>query len=95
MSVHALRAPDAVEQPTTAAVPASHSFQIRGVHRDALFVADVALRLFGEDAEQAQAKVRKLITSGALFALSTGRSYLIPADAYLAFLRGESYPDNP
>lgn len=92
MSVHALKAPAVAEQPTPAVVPASHSIRIRGVDRDALFVTDIALRMTGKDDEREQAKVRKLIKSGALFALTTGRSYLIPVDAYLAFLRGEQYP---
>lgn len=81
------------EQP--AALPATYQLQLRGVWRDALLVPDVAERLFGTADRAACERVRVLIRSKQLFALSTGKSYLIPVGAYAAFLRGEPYPPAP
>jgi hypothetical protein len=66
--------------------------QIKGVWRDALLVSEVATGLFGSDDRNACAQVRRLIRSGQLFARSTGAVHLVPVDAYLAYLRGETYP---
>lgn len=75
-----------------AAVAASHRMEIAGVWRDALLVSEAAARLFGHDDRDTCQRVRRLIRSGDLFARSTGSTWLIPVDAYLAYLRGEQYP---
>ena len=79
-------------EPEPGAVPATHRMQIKGVWRDALLVSEVATGLFGSDDRNACAQVRRLIRSGQLFARSTGAVHLVPVDAYLAYLRGETYP---
>lgn len=75
-----------------AVVPATHQMEVAGVWRDALLVHEVAARLFGDGGENACERVRDLIRSRQLFALSTGRRHLIPVGAYAAYLRGERYP---
>ena len=81
----------------TAAVPATHQIRIRGVWRDALFVHEAAQRLFGDASKPPCDRVRTLIRTGQLYARSTGGggAYLIPVDAYIAYLRGETYPRRP
>lgn len=80
------------EEPELAAVAATHQIEVRGVWRDALLVSEVASRLFGSDDKDTCQRVRRLIRSQQLFALSTGAAHLVPVDAYIAYLRGEQYP---
>lgn len=80
--------------PQPAAVPAAvtHQIEISGTWRDALSVPEIAERLFGDRSDKTCARVRHLIRTGELFALSTGAAYFVPVSAYVAYLRGEKYP---
>lgn len=81
--------------PPDAVVTATHQININGTWRDALFVHEIARRLYGSDERKYQQRVRALIANGDLFARSgggNGGSYLIPVSAYAAYLRGEQYP---
>ena len=82
------------DESTPGAIPATHRMRIHGVWRDALLVSEVAAGLFGNDDKDTCQRVRRLIRAGDLFARSTGGNgvYLVPVDAYVAYLRGERYP---
>ena len=80
------------DEPQPAAIPATYEITIAGVRRDMLKVHEIAPRIFGTGDEKACDQVRDLIRSGRLFAVSTGRQYLIPVSAYVAYQRGERYP---
>lgn len=83
-----------MDEPQPGAVPATLRMEIAGVWRDALIVPEVAERLWGTRDQKACARVRDLIASGQLHALTTGRQYLIPVASYAAFLRGEQHSEN-
>lgn len=74
--------------PVTPVEPAAYAIVYAGKVRLALLVDEVAVLLFGSDSGPDQRKVRRLIDAGQLPAVSTGRSYLISANAVLAWLNG-------